>query len=99
MSAEHDVAVSFRYDLVRAIREALGLPENVAVPMADHIARGLTRRMGGLYIPSRDIRRDRDSAILSDFNGRNHAEVMRTHGISKRTLYRVISQKRNCAKT
>lgn len=89
---EADAAVSLRHDLVRIIRESLGLSERIAVPMADELAQGLQRRMGGFYIPVREIRETRDAAVLRDFNGRNHTEVMRTHKISRATLYRILSQ-------
>lgn len=91
MSADHDAAVSLRYDIVRALRECLGLPENVATPMADHIARGLSQRAGGIYIPKREIcQADRDAAVRRDFNGRNRDQVMKSHGISRATFYRII---------
>lgn len=90
---ERDSAVNFRNDLVRIIREALGLPEKIALPIADELASGLQRRMGGLYIPAREIRDTRDAAVLRDFNGRNHVEVMRQHSISQRTLYRIIGRR------
>ena len=93
MSAEHDAAVSFRYELVRVIRESLGLPESIAVPMADHLANGMSRKCGGTYIPvSAIVREKRNEAILRDFTGANHAEVMRRHGVSRTTLYRILSE-------
>lgn len=91
ITLEKDAAVNFHNDLVRIIRESLGLPEKVAVPMADELVKGLRRHMGGLYIPAREIRAVRDAVILRDFNGHNHREVMRLHNISKRTLYRIIT--------
>lgn len=90
---EQDAAINFRNTLIRVIRKTLGLPEPVAVPMADELAKGLSAEMGGLYITKREIRGTRDDAIRRDFNGRNHAEVMGRHGISKRTLYRVIGRR------
>lgn len=93
ITLEKDAAVNFHNDLVRVIRESLGLPEKVAVPMADELAKGLKARLGGLYIPAREIREARDTAVLRDFNGRNHAEVMRSHNISQRTLYRIIGKR------
>lgn len=88
-----DAAANFHNDLVRIIRETLGLPEKVAVPMADELARGLKGRMGGLYVPAREIREAAEAAILRDFNGRNHAEVMRRHRISRATLYRILKRR------
>ena len=93
ITLEKDAAVNFHNDLVRIIRESLGLPEKVAVPMADELAAGLQRHMGGFYIPAREIREVRDAAVLRDFNGRNHVEVMRQHNISQRTLYRIINRR------
>ncbi len=89
---QRDAAADFHNELVRLIRETLGLPEKIAVPMADVLAAGLQRRMGGLMVPKREIRGARDAAVLRDFNGRNHAEVMRAHGISRATLYRIIGK-------
>jgi len=98
LSAEHDVAVSFRFELTRIIRESLGLPEDVAVPLADHLARGLSRRMGGMYIGKRELARTvRDEGVRRDFTGRNRAEVMDRYRISMRTFYRIIQGPRgNC---
>jgi Mor family transcriptional regulator len=91
----HDAAANFRNDLVRIIRESLGLPESIATPMADELAKGLKRELGGLYIPAREIRDARDAAVLRDFNGRNHDEVMRSHSISQRTLYYILGRKKS----
>lgn len=93
LSFELDAAITLRYDLVRAIRETLGLPENVAVPMADHLARGLTRRLGGLYIPKRDLRSERDEQICAEFNGRNHVHLARKWGVTPRTIYNVVRRR------
>jgi Mor family transcriptional regulator len=93
ITLEQDAAVNFRNDLVRVIRESLGLPEKVAVPMADELAKGLKNRMGGLYIPAREIREARDAAVLRDFNGRNHAEVLNAHNICRATLYNILRRR------
>lgn len=93
LTLERDSAVNFRNDLVRIIRESLGLPESIATPMADELAKGLKRQMGGLYIPAREIRNARDAAVLRDFNGRNHSDVMRSHSLSRRTFYRIIGRR------
>lgn len=90
---ERDAAVHFRNDLVMVIRESLGLPEKVAVPMADELAKGLHKRLGGLYIPAREIRETRDEAVRREFNGRNHAEVISAHNLSRATFYRIIGRR------
>lgn len=93
MSEERDAAVSLRYELVRAIRESLGLPESVAVPMAEHLASGMARRLGGTYITKRAVtRQERNAAVRREFRGNNHDEVMRRHGISRATLYRILAE-------
>ncbi len=92
-ATEYDAAVDFRNTLIRIIRKTLGLPELVAVPMADVLARGFSAELGGLYVTKREIRASRNAAVLRDFNGRNHVEVMHRYGISRRTLYRVIGGK------
>lgn len=96
MSAERDHDVARHNTLVRVIRRALGLPENVAVLMAEHLARELSRETGGMYIPKREISREvRDQAVLRDFNGRNHHDVIRQHGISRATFFRIIGKSHN----
>lgn len=90
---EKDAALNFRNTLIRVIRASLGLSESVAMPMADELAKGLSSELGGIYITKREIRSSRDELVRRDFTGRNHLEVMRKHGISKRTLYRIIGSK------
>lgn len=90
MSEEHDAAVAFRYDLVRALREGASLPEYIATPIAEKVASNLCKRVGGLYIPKREVREARDEAVRKDFSGRNHEEVMHKHQISRATLYRIL---------
>jgi Mor family transcriptional regulator len=88
-----DAAANFRDDLVRIIRASLGLPDSVAVPMADELAKAMKKEMGGMYIPAREIRDVRDAAVRRDFNGRNRDEVMRIHKITRRTFYRIIGRR------
>jgi Mor family transcriptional regulator len=88
-----DAAANFRDDLVRIIRNALGLPESIAVPMADELAKGMKRELGGVNIPVGEIRAVRDAAVRRDFNGRNQSEVIKRHGISRRTFYRIIGNR------
>lgn len=87
---EKDAAVSFRNTLVRIIRRSLGLPETIALPMADELARGLRDELGGLYVTKREIRAARDEAVRQAFDGRNHSEVCHRFRISRRTLYRIF---------
>jgi hypothetical protein len=87
---DQDAAVNFRNTLIRIIRSSLGLPETVALPMADALAKGMCSELGGLYITKREIRGSRDEAVRRDFTGRNHRDVCRKHEISRATLYRII---------
>lgn len=95
MSAELDAAVTLRHDLVRIIRGCLGLPEKVAVPIADLLAQELCRT-GMLkdwkQIPASESRQTRRSVIGREFNGRNVEELMRKHGVSRATVYRAAHE-------
>lgn len=43
--------------------------------------------------PSADeIRRKRDDAVMSDYNGRNREEVMLKHNISRRLFYSILAR-------
>lgn len=91
---DQDAAVNFRNTLIRIIRASLGLPETVAMPMADELAKGMCSELGGLYITKREIRSTRDEAVRRDFTGRNHREVCRKHDISRATLYRITGTRK-----
>lgn len=94
MSAGDDKAAAMRNEITSAIREATGLHERFANELSDEILSRLMTRWGGdrLHVPACD-RAARDEAIRADFNGRNHDEVCRRHGISRRTLYRLIGER------
>jgi len=85
-----DAAVQLERDLVDIVREEIGMHEGMASSFAQALVRGLRRRHGGqdLYIPA-EGRAERDAAIRRDFIGTNLAEVMRTHNVSRSTVYRV----------
>jgi len=43
--------------------------------------------------PSADeIRRQRDDAVMSDYNGRNRDDLMRKHRISRRLFYSILAR-------
>lgn len=80
-------------DRVRALREAFGLSETVAMLVsAELTAWAGNGYKSALVIPAREIREASYEAVLQDFTGRNHAEVMRKHRISLATLYRVLAR-------
>ena len=62
--------------------------------LAAVVARRLGARIGGRYVPKRDERAARDAAVWAAFTGRNHQEVMRQFGISRRLLYSILSRRR-----
>lgn len=65
--------------------------------LAELMARRLGPLIGGRYVPKRDERAARDRAVWQLFNGRNHAEVMREFGISRRLLYSILARRRGSA--
>ncbi len=62
--------------------------------LAELMARRLGPLIGGRYVPKRDERAARDKGVWQRFNGRNHADVMREFGISRRLLYSILAQRR-----
>ena len=93
MSAELDASVALRHDLVRIIRSCLGLPETVAVPMADHLARELCRSRiltDWRAIPVAEERVAVHAAIAREYTGRNVEELMRKYNVSRATVFRAI---------
>jgi Mor family transcriptional regulator len=93
MSVDEDKATTIRNDITRAVREATGLHECYASSLGAAILERLQTRWGGdrIYVPQVD-RPARDAAIREAFTGRNHDEVCRQFGISRRTLYRILTQ-------
>lgn len=72
------------------------------VPEAEALARALAEDMrlkwgGGLiYIPKGDrhLRDRRDADIWRQFNGRNHAELARRHGLGIAAIYNILDRER-----
>lgn len=69
-------------------------PSAALKALAEAVARRLAPRIGGRYVPKRDGRAARDAAVWRAFNGRNHGDVMREFGISRRLLYSILSRRR-----
>ena len=65
--------------------------------LAEVVARRLAPMIGGRYVPKRDERAARDKAVWQRFNGRNHHDVMREFGISRRLLYSILARRRASA--
>lgn len=69
-------------------------PREAIQTLATTVARRLGPRIGGRYVPKRDDRAVRDAAVWQAFNGRNHQDVIRQFGISRRLLYNILSRRR-----
>lgn len=91
-----DAVLQLEYDIVEIARQELGMHEREAYDIARALVRGLRKRYGGvrlghrgLYIPA-PSKLERDVQIRQEFNGLNRTEVMKRHGITRSTLYRVV---------
>ena len=78
--------------LQNAFRKDVSIEEVAAV--GEHLARRLGLALGGHYLPKRDAREARDTAVWRAFNGGNHKDVIRDFKISKRLLYNILARKR-----
>jgi Mor family transcriptional regulator len=78
-------------DITACIQDSIGLHDRIAAELAANVVKRLQAAWGGkeIYIPAPDSK-ERNALIKADFNGKNHVEVCKKHGISLRTLYRVI---------
>lgn len=81
------------------ILRADATPEDVGA-FAGHFARHLHALIGGSYIPLTGYgetlaarRARRDAAIWAEFDGGNHAALMRKHEISRRLLYSILARR------
>lgn len=91
MSKREDYLSALRTDIVRVLRETTGAPEATAARVASEVIKamrlryhGKTIRVGKARISSEQIR--------AAFDGRNHRQVCRDLGISRRTLYRALQR-------
>lgn len=102
MTDATDDGVSLRHDVTAALIEchrenrlAQFLQDGATLAqLGEVLARKLAPMIGGRYIPKWDERPARDAAVCHAFTGRNHAEVMRQFGISRRLLYSILARKR-----
>ncbi len=94
MSLDPDRHAGLRSRIMRIVRQATGLDEQMALPIAESICDELAQEMGagGPQEPATG-RADRNAAIRREFHGDNHREVMRRYSISRSTMYRVVGGK------
>lgn len=87
-------------DLATLIHQRLAdlLPPVVAADLARELAEDVRLKWGGglIYIPqgARFERQQRDAAIWREFNGRNHADLARRHGLTLSCVYDVLARER-----
>lgn len=76
----------------RVVSTRCGVESEIAKMVAVEILAVFRAHFGGseVYVP-RPARYD-ESAVLRDFNGRNHDEVIKKHGIHRATLWRVLER-------
>lgn len=76
-------------------RLASRLPADQAAAVAFDLTEAIRQQFGGelLYIPKGDAcaRYQRNAQILRQFNGRNHADLARRHGLSVTKIYEVLA--------
>lgn len=95
-----DQAIQLHREYVEIVREEIGLHEQFANDIAAAIVRGMRKRYGGqtmgakgsIYVPAPD-KSNRNAAIRAEFMGSNAAEVCKKHGVSRTTLYRIVSER------
>lgn len=87
-------------DLATLIHQRLGdlLPPAIAADLARELAEDVRLKWGGglIYIPqgARFERQQRDAAIWREFNGRNHADLARRHGLTLSCVYDILVRER-----
>ncbi len=95
MSLDPDRHAGLRSRIMRIVRQATGLHEQMALPIAESICGELAQEMDTSgHQESATSREARNAAIRREFRGDNHREVMRRYRISQSTLYRVVGEKR-----
>lgn len=74
------------------------LPGECAETLAVELAEDVRLKFGGalVYIPTGCAadRRDRNTAIWRDFNGRNHAHLARKYRLALQTIYDILARER-----
>lgn len=76
----------------------MGKTPDDAAPMAAALARGIGRDMGGfqVYIQTgmRTPETTRAQTIVREFNGSNHVDLAIRHGVSERSVRRILERDR-----
>lgn len=86
--------------ITEIIRAKTGLFEHLSLPIAKEIIGEVNRKYRGERIYCTEDKKAVIAAVRSEFNGKNHKELMRKYDISRATLYRYLgsnSKSRNNA--
>lgn len=90
MSLGQDTQSRMKNGITRVVRQHTGFSERIAVEIAAEILQRLVDDWRGERVYVCHSREERNAAVKRDFNGRNKDEVCKKHGISERTLYRIL---------
>jgi len=96
MSANSDNIYQQIVGEVKRVAQHLGMDIRLSDSMALAITLRLQKLFGNntVYFPRLASPEERRAAIRRDFDGKNHNEVCKKHGISRSTLYRAIGARR-----
>jgi Mor family transcriptional regulator len=71
---------------------AEGLDASRAARLADAVANRLMLRLGGDSVYIRKVQRVDRAAVLAAFDGRNHRELARVHGVTERRIRQILGE-------
>lgn len=92
---EESSAALLQNEIVNALTAETGLQGEYALAIAAAVAKGLRKQVGSqrIYIPAWPRNMERDAQIRREFNGRNTAEILTKHNISRSLLYQIVGKK------
>lgn len=80
-------------DLALGLKQEFNLDHNESIKRAESLMNKVSAvRPAGKYYWPAISKESRNTAISSEFNGRNLPDVKRKYGISKRTVYNIQSK-------
>lgn len=94
-----DQAIQFHREVVQIVRNATGLHEPIATPLATAIVHEMRKLWGGSRLGRRDMyihapdKSQRNAAIRAEFDGTNAEQVCKKHGIGRSRLYEIAAEK------